>query len=80
MGRRLILKRLTTFTPEACASVVLRGISQSFDWLFLSRGEIIHVLLSRAPLVLLLVRLACIRRAASVSSEPESNSPLYIKI
>jgi hypothetical protein len=53
----------------------------SFPGLFPTEGHVIHVLLTRAPLeelVLLLtlpVRLACLKHAASVRSEPESNSP-----
>ena len=57
------------------------GINPSFPGLFPTEGHVIHVLLTRAPLeelVLLLilpVRLACLKHAASVRSEPESNSP-----
>ena len=65
-----------TLTPRSADLVVLSGISQSFDWLSPTRGQITHIFLTRAPLVLLLVRLACIRHAASVCSEPESNSPV----
>ena len=52
-------------------------ISQPFGWLFASQRQITHVLLTRAPLYYPegpLVRLACVRRAASVRSEPGSNS------
>ena len=63
-------------TPRSADPVVLFGISQSFDGLSPTRGQITHIFLTRAPLVLLLVRLACIRHAASVCSEPESNSPV----
>ena len=46
-----------------------------------SRGQIIHVLLTLAPLYSLpegnfLVRLACVKHTASVRSEPGSNSPV----
>jgi hypothetical protein len=67
-------------TSRSADLVVLSGISQSFDWLSQTRGQITHVFLTRAPLVLLLVRLACIRHAASVCSEPESNSPVKITV
>jgi hypothetical protein len=53
------------------------GISKPFGWLFPSQRQITHVLLTRAPLYYSeepLVRLACVRRAASVRSEPGSNS------
>ena len=53
------------------------GISPSFPGLFPTRGWIIHVLLTRPPLYSpcgFLVRLACVKRAASVDSEPGSNS------
>ena len=46
-----------------------------------SGGQIIHVLLTRPPLwghrSDLTARLACLKRAASVRSEPGSNSPLF---
>ena len=53
------------------------GISQPFGWLFPSQRQVTPVLLTRAPLYYSeepLVRLACVRRAASVRSEPGSNS------
>jgi hypothetical protein len=44
-------------------------------------GQVIHALLTRAPLdeeqAPHPVRLACVKRAASVRSEPGSNSPVY---
>ncbi len=57
------------------------GISPSFPRLFPTRGQIIHVLLTRSPLYSppegdFLARLACVRHAASVHSEPGSNSPV----
>ena len=61
----------------------LFGISPPFDELFPTEGQIIHALLTRAPLYSgpegpFLVRLACVRHAASVCSEPGSNSPVLI--
>ena len=61
----------------------LFGISTPFGGLFPTAGQIIHVLLTRAPLYSdpegpFLVRLACVRHAASVCSEPGSNSPVLI--
>src|SRR5262249_25415717 len=57
------------------------GISQTFIWLSPTARQVTHVLLTRAPLyyrteVRILVRLACVRHAASVRSEPGSNSPV----
>jgi hypothetical protein len=62
---------------------VLSGISPPFGGLFLTEGQITHALLTRAPLYSsaeadFLVRLACVRHAASVCSEPGSNSPVFI--
>ena len=61
----------------------LCGISPGFPGLFPTRGQVTHVLLTRTPLYSpgcpgFLVRLACVRRAASVDSEPGSNSRLIL--
>ena len=59
----------------------LCGISTCFQVLSPSFGQVAYVLLTRSPLdlgkqaFLPLVRLACIRHAASVHPEPGSNSP-----
>ena len=63
----------------------LSGISCRFQQLSRTRGQIIHALLTRAPLYSgaeapFRVRLACVKHAASVQSEPESNSPVQICI
>ena len=60
--------------------MVLSGISPSFDGLSRTPGQVVHVLLTRAPVYSpscpdFLPRLACLRHAASVRSEPGSNSP-----
>jgi hypothetical protein len=56
------------------------GINPSFPGLFRTRGQIAHALLTLSPLIGplrgLTVRLACLIHAASVHSEPGSNSPL----
>ena len=57
----------------------LSGISPPFDGLSRSSGQVTHVLLTRAPVYSspegdFLPRLACVRHAASVRSEPGSNS------
>jgi hypothetical protein len=58
------------------------GISSGFPGLSQSSGQVAHVLRTRSPLGLHrcchrmdLVRLACIKHAASVRPEPGSNSP-----
>ena len=57
------------------------GIITCFHVLFPTGGQITHVLLTRPPLPptrgWTFVRLACLRRAASVRSEPGSNSPSW---
>ena len=73
------------FTSDSELSVVLSGISPSFDGLSQSPGQVIHVLLTRAPVYSpscpdFLPRLACLRHAASVRSEPGSNSPCKLII
>jgi hypothetical protein len=60
-------------------TVIICGISTGFPVLFPTSGQITHVLLTRAPLYSedcspFLARLACVRHAASVDSEPGSNS------
>ena len=82
MVRELISKwRLSLLFPHPLRDVVLSGISLVFTRLSQSRGQIIHVLLTLAPLYSLpegnfLVRLACVKHTASVRSEPGSNSPV----
>lgn len=65
--------------PEGLASVC--GISSGFPKLFPTPRQVTHVLLTRSPLYSrpeghFRARLACIRHAASVHSEPGSNSPV----
>src|SRR5690348_16713430 len=60
---------------------MLCGISPGFPRLSPTEGQVSHVLLTRSPLYSrscprFLVRLACVRHAASVDSEPGSNSRL----
>src|ERR1700722_8659165 len=59
--------------------MIVCGISTGFPVLFPTLGQVTHVLLTRAPLYSedcspFLARLACVRHAASVDSEPGSNS------
>ena len=74
-------KQRPSFTNQTEVSLVVSGISQSFDWLSQTQGYVTYVLLTRAPVysgteVPFLPRLACVRHAASVRSEPGSNSPV----
>ena len=71
----------STFPSKCRHSEDSYGISQAFTWLSPTKVYVTHVLLTRAPLyyrteVRILVRLACVRHAASVRSEPGSNSPV----
>ncbi len=71
----------STFPVKTCVPTDSCGISQAFTWLSPTTMHVTHVLLTRAPLYYrtearILVRLACVRHAASVRSEPGSNSPV----
>ena len=90
IGREPILQRIAPLVSERCLSDTLCGISVLFKTLSPTVGQVAHVLLTRPPLSLRsitrrispvnFVRLACVRRAASVRPEPGSNSllnPLY---
>ena len=62
---------------------MLCGISPPFEGLSPTSGQVTHVLLTRLPLysrteARFLVRLACVKHAASVRSEPGSNSPVKV--
>ena len=61
-----------------CDKCTLCGINVRFQTVSHSERQVPHVLLTRPPLALNrsspLVRLACVRRAASVRPEPGSNS------
>src|SRR5437762_10082082 len=70
MGRRPLSKRLTTLTLRSHA--VLADLSASYSPL---RGRYQRVTHPSATRPEGLVRLACIRHAASVHPEPGSNSP-----
>ena len=82
IGRELTPNRITPFTPVPCDTVVLCGISTCFQVLSPCLGQIVHALLTRPPLeyriqrtfIDILVRLACVKHAASVRPEPGSNS------
>jgi len=79
MGREPIPDRTQSLVSAPCGAATTSGINSSFPELFRSRGQVAHVLLTLAPLSIrrsgLHVRLACLIHAASVHSEPGSNSP-----
>src|SRR5699024_10896694 len=80
IAREAISKRITPFPSGPCGPVGLCGISSRFQLLSPSLRQVPHALLTRSPLSqekqapLNSVRLACVRRAASVRPEPGSNS------
>ena len=65
-----------------CGLAALCGINVRFQTVSHSRRQVPHVLLTRPPLEYarrhIPVRLACVRRAASVRPEPGSNSLLIV--
>src|SRR5437867_8009264 len=88
MGRKplprphLSMKR-SALDAESEDSATSPGISPPFGRLFRTQGQVTHALLTRSPLYRgscdpFLVRLACVRHAASVRSEPGSNSPFKL--
>ena len=84
MGRESTFYRISPLTSKPCGSVVLCGISTPFGALSPCRRQVAHALLTRPPLGYFksirrshqnnLVRLACVKHAASVRPEPGSNS------
>ncbi len=80
MGRELIPKRLAPFYEPGFPSSSTSGISLRFQRLFPTSGQIVHVLLALSRLPLRAVPLACLIHAASVHSEPGSNSPSLSRI
>ena len=70
-----------SFNEYEMPPIHLSGFSYRFQQLSRAHGQVTYVLLTRSPLdsgkqaFLPLVRLACIRHAASVHPEPGSNSP-----
>ena len=83
IGRGSLLWRLAPLIAAACAIAMLCGISPIFTGLFPTSRKVIHVLRTRSPRAhilycyrMLRVRLACVKHAASVRSEPGSNSRL----
>ncbi len=70
------------FQEPTCVGKSTCGITPGFPGLSPTSGQVTHALLTRSPLVYprrgLTARLACVRHAASVHSEPGSNSPVEI--
>ena len=57
MGHSPLLQRPKAFLTELLVSVSVWGISHRFQWLSPSEGQVSHVLLTRAPLSPLLLRI-----------------------
>ena len=81
--RGLLHRRLTALSPRTEVQGMLCGISLAFARLFPIEGQIAHVLRTRAPCAIpycygTRTRLACVKHAASVRSEPGSNSRLKL--
>ena len=84
IGRESIFQRIAPLITEPCGSVISCGISVLFRTLSPSERQVTHALLTRPPLFHysvgrslrhnFIVRLACVRHAASVRPEPGSNS------
>src|SRR3972149_12338278 len=74
-------KRPHPLTAASCDTVVSSGLTRGFPRLSLCPGYVTHVFLALSPLYRpgcpgFRVRLACFSHAASVRSEPGSNSSL----
>ena len=84
IGRESILQRIAPLISPPCDGNMSCGISVRFQTLSPSEGQVTHALLTRPPLSspsvvrkllpVILVRLACVKHAASVRPEPGSNS------
>ena len=84
IGREPISQRISPLVQTGCPIRTLCGISDRFQSLSPSERQVAHALLTRPPLsytasirklpLYRSVRLACVRRAASVHPEPGSNS------
>ena len=85
MGREPISKRPEGLYPKARRTGQLDtfGINPGFPGLFPTSRQVAHALLTLSPLDYRRngnrARLACLIHAASVHSEPGSNSPLKVK-
>ena len=87
MHRRSIhVHGLSHFNSSQMLVCYLSGFSIRFQKLSRAHGQVTYVLLTRSPLDSKkqasshLVRLACIRHAASVHPEPGSNSPFDLAL
>ena len=79
IGRESISQRIAPLITVSCGTAMLCGINVRFQTVFHSERQVTHALLTRPPLAFFpegnrLVRLACVRHAASVRPEPGSNS------
>src|SRR5690606_36183880 len=77
-------KQRPAFPPRSTDPDDVCGISHPFEWLSPPGRHVPHVLLTRPPHYSgpegpVLARLACVKPAANVRSEPGSNSPLKME-
>ena len=59
------------------SALAVCGINPGFPGLSPTKGYVTYVLLTRSPVPRRVPRLACVKPAASVRSEPGSNSPVW---
>ena len=82
LGREPILQRIAPLAYRSCGPYASCGISTSFPVLFPSARQVAHALLTRPPLIGprrgFIVRLECVKHAASVHPEPGSNSLSFV--
>ena len=78
IGREPISQRIAPLAYRTCDQYASCGISTSFPVLSPSARQVAHALLTRPPLIRsrrnFIVRLECVKHAASVHPEPGSNS------
>ena len=82
IGREPILQRIAPLAYRTCDQYASCGISTSFPVLSPSARQVAHALLTRPPLIGprrgFIVRLECVKHAASVHPEPGSNSLSFV--
>ena len=82
IGREPILQRIAPLAYRTCDQYASCGISTSFPVLSPSARPVAHALLTRPPLIRsrrnFIVRLECVKHAASVHPEPGSNSLSFV--
>ena len=87
IGRGPLFRRIAALNPSVGTEGMLCGISPAFAGVSPTEGKVAHVLRTRSPCAhilycyrMLRIRLACVKHAASVRSEPGSNSHLKLVV